>query len=381
MSLCSIILKISKLWQTLLVKAWVKPGDDGLGSPYPHHLRPSRFTALFQKTLTTASMFTKLLRRILNQHSPSNQALCSSRDSENTPPPFRLSSTPRNSSSNNNNEDAFRKRQTSFAIFSTVEGAICTKDYSKLATTVRQIMYHPTMGKRFRDFALHQRADEGIRFLDDLALVANGEFINKMEEHQAATKLMEQYFFDSAPRLVNLTAQCRDTLLDEYATGFYVNLSKLFEGAMYEVFSDLKSSDAFRLFCAGDEDAKVLSEDADTLLLDAWITPDRFHHASLAFQGDQESLNRLRFCCSVSEFERLPPQSVQRLAQGNKISATFCQSGARFQLEGIPKLYLDAILKGEYEQGLFDLKTECLQILSLEVGLIRLARQSVANGM
>lgn len=331
-------------------------------------------------------MFARLLRTILHQRSSSDQASdCSDSSPALTPKLLipKLSSTPRTSSSSNyTNELALRKRQPSCAISTTMEGAICTEDFSKLATTVRQVLHHPTMGKRFRDFASHLRADEGIRFLDDLAAVtAGGEFASRTEEHRAAARLMEQYFVDSAPWSVNLTAQCRESLLEQYATGRYGSLSGLFEAAMYEVFSDLKSSDAFRTFCTGDEDAKVLSEDADTLLLDAWITPDRFHAASLAFQGDRESLNRLRFCCSVSEFERLPPKSVQRLAQGNKISATFCQSGARFQLEDIPRLYLDAILKGEYEQGLFDLRTECLQILSLETGLIQLARQSVANGV
>lgn len=258
-------------------------------------------------------------------------------------------------------------------------GVICTNDYSKLATTVRQIMSHPALGARFREYASSKHADEGICFLDDLATATmDANYHHTMEEH--AIKLMNTYFLEGAPRWVNLPASLRETLLEKFESRSFTSLSALFDDAMYEVFTDLKKSDTFRDFCTHDCDAKALSGDTDTLLLDAWVVPERFHLISPLFTKDKDTLSRIRFCCSVVEFERLPAKSVQRHAQGNKIAATFVQSGARFQLQSIPKLYEDAILQGQHEQCMMDLRMECLQILSMEYDLVTLARRSVANG-
>ncbi|KAH9259167.1 hypothetical protein BASA81_002787 [Batrachochytrium salamandrivorans] len=250
---------------------------------------------------------------------------------------------------------------------------IAEKDFSKQGTTVRQILEHPSLGPKFRDFAKSFHADEGIQFLDQLATSRGDDF------KAIAKELMERYFLDGAACWVNLPNTIHEELLTAYRDDTYSSVSQLFESAMYETFTDLKKSDTFRKFCFEDADAKAFSNDADIMLLEQLICPEYFRTALQAVE-DQEPLlaNLVRFCASVGEFERLVVNDKERKAKGQKISSTFVQSGAQFHIN-LPALYTLGVEGGNYDKVLPDAKIECLQTLSKCEALMMVARKNTVS--
>lgn len=261
------------------------------------------------------------------------------------------------------------------SITMTTSPSLCKSDITKSGATLRQVMDHPTIGREFRDYAASRHAAEGLSFLDDYA-----ESASELD-FSVAEKLMAKYFLDTAPMSVNLADKVRASLFEAYKSKrMFSTIGKLFEEAMFEVFADLKKSDTFRQFCEQNEQAKVLFDDGDVVLLDRWVVPENFRKVVPTVLGDANLVNLVRFCCSVTEFERLAPRSKERKLQGNKIKSTFVQLGSRFEV-ALPKLYTDAILGEERaDDVLMDARVECLQILSMERELINLCRTENLRG-
>jgi hypothetical protein len=89
-------------------------------------------------------------------------------------------------------------------------------------------------------------------------------------------------------------------------------------------------------------------------------------------------LKQVRFCSLVAEFERFPLGSVERRTKGAKICSLFIQHGARFEIESLPSLYIEAVQKDVVEL-LPDARMECLQCLALEEDVVRLCRMKMAS--
>lgn len=172
---------------------------------------------------------------------------------------------------------------------------------------------------------------------------------------------------------MNLPDGIRSELLEKYNAGNYANVEELFNDTTYEVFTDLKKSDTFRNFLGQDEEAKRTATN-EALLLDGWLTSENFRDALQAVGGDQVLANMVRFCSSVSDFER-EEDKTSRKARGNKIAATFVQTGSTFQIV-LPKYYEEAILNGKY-QILADARTELLQPLSQNLALMETVRKGL----
>lgn len=252
---------------------------------------------------------------------------------------------------------------------------IAEKDFSKQGTTVRQILEHPSLGPKFRDFAKSFHADEGIQFLDQLASSSS----QASDKAAVAKELMERYFLDGAACWVNLPNTIHEELLTAYRDDSYPSVAHLFESAMYETFTDLKKSDTFRKFCFEDAEAKAFSNDSDITLLEQLICTEHFRSALQAVEDQEPALaNLVRFCASVGEFERLVVNDKERKAKGQKISSTFVQSGAQFYVN-LPALYTLGVENGNYEKVLPDAKIECLQTLSQCEALMTAARKHTVS--
>jgi len=245
---------------------------------------------------------------------------------------------------------------------------VAAADHSKLGTTVRQILDNPTIAKRFRAYAASLHADEGLKFLEDLQAS-----YDLPDQVMAADKIMHRFFLDDATDQVNLPANIRTELFERFQTKQYDTVADLFTDTTMEVFTDIKKSDTFRNFLMIDEEAKRISSD-ETLLLDRWVVSENFRVALQAVQDDTELSNLIRFCSSVSEFEK-EEDKVARKARGNKIAATFVQPGSTFQVT-LPQYYTDSILGGKYE-FLPDARIECLQILAKSPALMETVRKSL----
>jgi hypothetical protein len=252
---------------------------------------------------------------------------------------------------------------------------IAKNDHSKLGTTVRQILDNPHIAKRFKEYAASLHADEGLRFLDHLQTV-----IEMADQKAAAAQLVEQYIKDGAEHQVNLQDSLRTHLIATFDEGKYDSVAELFQDATYEIFTDIKKSDTFRNFLQIDEEAKRISSN-ETLLLDSWLcNNENFRLALQCVSLDENHLdeicNLIRFCASVSEFEK-EDDKIARKARGNKISATFIQAGSTFQIT-LPEMYTDSILAGHY-QVLPDARIECLQILAKNGPLMEQVRINLAE--
>lgn len=245
-------------------------------------------------------------------------------------------------------------------------------DHTKNAATLRQVLHHSTLGLALREYAASCRADEGLRFLDEYAAVCRCSDASLVQ--QTSAHFMLEYFSKTSPSSINLAAAVQLKLQDRFEGSLFRSVEDLFEEAALEVFSDFKQSDTFRRFCETNHEAKLFCNDASTLLLDSFVVPENFHSAIKSVSGDSELVNLIRFCCSVAEFERLPVKSTARRAQGRKILSMFFYSGATFQLENMPAMYVDAMQREEFEFVLSDARVECLQLLSLDQALMEACR-------
>lgn len=233
-------------------------------------------------------------------------------------------------------------------------------------------MNHPSLGPRFRESAKARHADEGIQFLDDLfKLNANDRSM------ESASCLLEKYFVDGAPLWVNLSAEVHADLFQRFKAGIMTTtVHGMFELAVLEVMLDLRRGDVFRSFCFTDEEAIEFADNASIYVLTMWLAQRQdFHAALITFAQDNEICNLLRFCVSAVEYEKLSERAVmERKAKGNAIASTFVQNGSRFQVTSLAKLYVDAILKGEYDSVLEDARVECLRELSKNSTVMEMAR-------
>lgn len=252
-------------------------------------------------------------------------------------------------------------------------------DYTKSGATLRQILDHNTLGPQFRAFAAERHADEGLRFLDEFTLLQT----SSESSTEVAGKLIAEYFSDASPSSINLGNNTRDNLLERFHNGEYKTVGELFQTPMLDIFTDIKHGDAFRDFCKVNVEANAFYNDVNTLMLDTFIVPENFHLATKSIFFDHSAaatVNLVRFCCSVAEFERLPARSATRKAQGRKIASLFFHSGARFQLDSVAAMYVDAIAREEFEHVLSDARMECLQALALNNVLLETCREYYANG-
>jgi hypothetical protein len=255
---------------------------------------------------------------------------------------------------------------------SLTQGILPKADFTKLGMSVRQILDHPSLGITFRQYAKARMADEGILFLDDFGK----EVLSTNNSHESAKRLLDLYFVDTATCAVHVSNNCRLELFDKFARKDFNSLPSLFQLATHEVFVDIKNSDTFRQFCVDNEMAKEFTGYGDTLLLDEWMVPARLKYVLNSLQNKPDLVNRIRFTCSVAEFEAAPANSQRQHFLGDNIALKYIQPGAIFPVASfLPFVDVESIRKGFYEHVLPDSRLEVLQKLALDAQVMEACRK------
>jgi hypothetical protein len=225
------------------------------------------------------------------------------------------------------------------------------QDFSKIGTTVRQILYDPIVGPQFVEYAMKRHCAENVMFLSD---VINGRL--------TATQLMDMYFSDKSVFEINLASATKAEIEHKFATNAYSSINNLFALAIGEVFADVKQSDLFRGFCASNASAKIMMEDADTLLLIEWIQHRTLKEALKCFEKVDHSM--IKFCCIVHELQHTF-SSTARKTLALKIVARFIQKGSPFEIT-LPQIYMDVFIGGTgfHIDDLYDARIYCLHQLA-----------------
>lgn len=244
------------------------------------------------------------------------------------------------------------------------------KDFTKSATTLRQVLENPNTFKRFKEYAMSMHADEGLEFIEALAHATL-----EHDQIEAAKKLMQRFVLDQSTQQINLADNLRSDIIAKYESGKYATVTDLLDDGLFEVFDDLKKSDTFRYFVSHDAEAKLLSDDAN--ILESFLVVG--NHALIMHaveHKNQDFKNLLRFCVSVSEFERESTQAGRK-ARGAKIATIYVEKGSHFEID-IPQIYRKALSLKKFSV-LSDIRMEFLQVLAKEDAVMQVVRKSKAQ--
>jgi ABC-type phosphate transport system substrate-binding protein len=116
------------------------------------------------------------------------------------------------------------------------------------AAALVQVLEEDPLRRRFRRFLATIKAEESVRFWDSVEAFQKDPEIKRASSARA---IIQYFIQDSAPKQINLKATTRAKLLQALTDASKLTDITLFDGAIGEVFEDLKQSDAFSKYLAG----------------------------------------------------------------------------------------------------------------------------------
>jgi hypothetical protein len=135
---------------------------------------------------------------------------------------------------------------------------------SSTSAQLKAVLDSDPIRRRFRRYLQTLRMDENVRFWD--CITVHRLETDPLKRAVSARAVIQTFVLDSAPLQVNLSSPTKQMLIAAYTANDKEKLGSedLFQGAMDELFNDLRQSDAFRVFLENDTFSTVKLSLSDT---------------------------------------------------------------------------------------------------------------------